>query len=160
MSTAQLVEQILSKRSFLCIGLDTDLEKIPEHLLVEDDPIFAFNKAIVDATHTLCVAYKPNTAFYEAYGTRGWGSLIKTVENDANKGRRQFLILVALFFAPVIIALVVWNYVSEHGVGTTKAPYIKKELGEKELMIMKKIKVTFDPNGILNPGKIFNSSKN
>ena len=63
------------KQSFLCIGLDTDLEKIPKHLLQEEDPIFAFNKAIIDATHHLCVAYKPNTAFYEAYGIKGWKSL-------------------------------------------------------------------------------------
>lgn len=80
MSTEQLVEQIFLKRSFLCIGLDTDLEKIPRHLLNEDDPIFAFNKAIIDATHTLCVAYKPNTAFYEAYGSKGWDSLVKTAD--------------------------------------------------------------------------------
>lgn len=78
MTTEQLVQQIQKKRSFLCIGLDTDLDKIPAHLLQEDDPVFAFNKAIIDATHTLCVAYKPNTAFYEAYGSKGWDSLEKT----------------------------------------------------------------------------------
>ncbi|MGI9547453.1 MAG: orotidine-5'-phosphate decarboxylase [Flavobacteriaceae bacterium] len=78
MTTEQLVHQIHKKRSFLCIGLDTDLEKIPEHILEEEDPLFAFNKAIIDATHNLCVGYKPNTAFYEAYGARGWESLKKT----------------------------------------------------------------------------------
>lgn len=79
MTTQQLIEQIKIKQSFLCIGLDVDLEKIPEHLLKEEDPIFAFNKAIIDATHHLCVSYKPNTAFYEAYGLKGWKALEKTI---------------------------------------------------------------------------------
>ncbi|GAA3652943.1 orotidine-5'-phosphate decarboxylase [Flavivirga jejuensis] len=79
MTTNQLVQQIKKKKSFLCIGLDVDLNKIPAHLLKEEDPIFAFNKAIIDATHHLCVAYKPNTAFYEAYGLKGWKSLEKTI---------------------------------------------------------------------------------
>ncbi|MCH3882824.1 MULTISPECIES: orotidine-5'-phosphate decarboxylase [Tenacibaculum] len=79
MTTEQLVAQIIKKKSFLCIGLDVDLAKIPSHLLQEEDPIFAFNKAIIDATHHLCVAYKPNTAFYEAYGIKGWQSLEKTI---------------------------------------------------------------------------------
>lgn len=79
MTTKELIIQIRKKESFLCIGLDTDLEKIPEHLLTEEDPIFAFNKAIIDATHHLCVAYKPNTAFYEAYGIKGWMALKKTI---------------------------------------------------------------------------------
>ncbi|MBT8307961.1 MAG: orotidine-5'-phosphate decarboxylase [Maribacter sp.] len=79
MTTQQLVEQIHKKQSFLCIGLDTDLTKIPDYLLAEEDPIFAFNKAIIDATHHLCVAYKPNTAFYEAYGLKGWQALEKTI---------------------------------------------------------------------------------
>ncbi|RXJ50577.1 orotidine-5'-phosphate decarboxylase [Gelidibacter gilvus] len=80
MTTPQLIEQIRLKKSFLCIGLDVDLSKIPEHLLKEEDPIFAFNKAIIDATHQLCVAYKPNTAFYEAYGLKGWKSLERTIQ--------------------------------------------------------------------------------
>lgn len=80
MTTQQLIEQIRLKKSFLCIGLDVDLSKIPQQFLHEDDPIFAFNKAIIDATHHLCVAYKPNTAFYEAYGLKGWKSLEKTIE--------------------------------------------------------------------------------
>ncbi|WP_445955953.1 orotidine-5'-phosphate decarboxylase [Yeosuana sp.] len=79
MTTKQLIEQIHRKKSFLCIGLDVDLNKIPEFLLKEEDPIFKFNKAIIDATHHLCVAYKPNTAFYEAYGLKGWKALEKTI---------------------------------------------------------------------------------
>jgi orotidine-5'-phosphate decarboxylase len=79
LTTEQLTEQIKKKNSFLCIGLDVDLNKIPKHLLKEEDPIFAFNKAIIDATHHLCVAYKPNTAFYEAYGLKGWKALGKTI---------------------------------------------------------------------------------
>ncbi len=80
MTTQQLVEQIKAKKSFLCIGLDVDLNKIPKHLLATEDPIFEFNKAIIDATHHLCVSYKPNTAFYEAYGLKGWKSLEKTIQ--------------------------------------------------------------------------------
>ena len=80
MTTEELVAQIRKKKSFLCIGLDTDLEKIPAHLLGEEDPIFAFNKAIIDATHDICVSYKPNIAFYEAYGIKGWQSLEKTIK--------------------------------------------------------------------------------
>ena len=80
MTTQNLVEQIHKKQSFLCIGLDTDLEKIPQFLLEKEDPIFAFNKAIIDATHDLCVAYKPNIAFYEAYGIKGWSALRKTID--------------------------------------------------------------------------------
>jgi len=79
MTTIQLIEQIQKKKSFLCIGLDVDLNKIPQHLLKEEDPIFEFNKAIIDATHHLCVAYKPNTAFYEACGIKGWQALKKTI---------------------------------------------------------------------------------
>jgi orotidine-5'-phosphate decarboxylase len=80
MTTQELIAQIKEKKSFLCIGLDVDLDKIPSHLLQEEDPIFEFNKAIIDATHQLCVAYKPNTAFYEAYGIKGWKSLEKTIQ--------------------------------------------------------------------------------
>ncbi|CAM1372893.1 Orotidine 5'-phosphate decarboxylase [Tenacibaculum litopenaei] len=79
MTTQQLINQIHKKQSFLCIGLDVDLNKIPAHLLEKEDPIFEFNKAIIDATHHLCVAYKPNTAFYEAYGIKGWKALDKTI---------------------------------------------------------------------------------
>lgn len=80
MTTQQLVKQIKTKKSFLCIGLDVDLNKIPQYLLATEDPIFEFNKAIIDATHHLCVSYKPNTAFYEAYGLKGWKSLEKTIQ--------------------------------------------------------------------------------
>jgi len=80
MTRAQLFEQIRKKSSYLCIGLDTDLEKIPKHLLKADDPVFEFNKQIIDATHEYCVAYKPNIAFYEALGPAGWLSLQKTLE--------------------------------------------------------------------------------
>ena len=80
MNKRELVNQIKSKESYLCIGLDTDLSKIPEHLRDIEDPIFEFNKQIIDATHDLCVAYKPNIAFYEALGTRGWESLQKTLD--------------------------------------------------------------------------------
>jgi len=79
MNRAQLIDQIIKKKSFLCVGLDVDLEKIPEHLLETEDPIFEFNKQIIDATADLTVAYKPNTAFYEAYGIEGWKSLSKTI---------------------------------------------------------------------------------
>ena len=79
MTTENLIEQIKIKKSFLCIGLDVDLTKIPKRFLELEDPIFEFNKAIIDATHDLAVAYKPNTAFYEAYGLKGWKSLQKTI---------------------------------------------------------------------------------
>ncbi|CAM4135685.1 orotidine-5'-phosphate decarboxylase [Flavobacterium weaverense] len=80
MTTQQLIEQIKIKKSFLTVGLDVDLNKIPTHLLELEDPIFEFNKAIIDATHDLCVSYKPNTAFYEAYGIKGWIALEKTIK--------------------------------------------------------------------------------
>jgi orotidine-5'-phosphate decarboxylase len=79
MTTQQIIQQIQQKKSFLCVGLDVDLAKIPSHLLELEDPIFEFNKTIIDATHDLTVAYKPNTAFYEAHGIKGWMSLQKTI---------------------------------------------------------------------------------
>jgi orotidine-5'-phosphate decarboxylase len=79
MNTEKLVSEIKRKQSFLCIGLDVDLSKIPEHLLKLSSPIFEFNKAIIDATHHLCVAYKPNIAFYEANGLEGWKALKQTI---------------------------------------------------------------------------------
>ena len=79
MTKQALISQIRKKNSFLCIGLDVDIEKIPAHLLELDDPIFEFNKQIIDATSDLAVAYKPNIAFYEAYGLKGWKSLEKTI---------------------------------------------------------------------------------
>ena len=71
MTRQQLTEQIFKKKSFLCVGLDVDLNKVPEHILKEEDPIFAFNKQIIDATAPYCVAYKPNLAFYECLGVKG-----------------------------------------------------------------------------------------
>ena len=79
MTRHQLFEQIQAKQSYLCVGLDTDLNKIPQHLLTYDDPVFEFNKQVIDATKDLCVAYKPNIAFYEAMGAKGWQSLEKTL---------------------------------------------------------------------------------
>lgn len=80
MNRQELVNQIKNKRTFLCVGLDTDLKKVPQHILNEDDPIFAFNKAIIDATADYCVAYKPNLAFYEAFGVKGLVSFEKTIK--------------------------------------------------------------------------------
>jgi orotidine-5'-phosphate decarboxylase len=80
MNRSSLIDLIKTKRSFLCIGLDTDLSKIPEHLQKKEDPAFEFNKAIIDATIDLTVAYKPNLAFYECNGVKGWNSLTKTIQ--------------------------------------------------------------------------------
>lgn len=80
MNRQEIINQIQEKRSFLCIGLDTDIKKIPSHLLDNDDPVFEFNKQIIDATKDLCVAYKPNIAFYESMGISGWNSLNKTLD--------------------------------------------------------------------------------
>lgn len=92
MTKEQLFENILRKQSFLCVGLDTDIKKIPEHLLKEDDPIFAFNKAIIDATQDLCIAYKPNLAFYESLGVKGWIAFEKTVKYIKQHYPDQFII--------------------------------------------------------------------
>ena len=92
MNRDQLFEQIRQKRSFLCIGLDSDSQKIPGHLKETSDPVFAFNKEIIDATQDLCVAYKPNLAFYESQGMSGWGSLEKTVAYIRDRYPEQFLI--------------------------------------------------------------------
>ncbi|MDO1447092.1 orotidine-5'-phosphate decarboxylase [Rhodocytophaga aerolata] len=80
MTRKELFQQMTQKQSYLCVGLDTDIQKIPSHLRSADDPIFEFNKQIIDATADFCVAYKPNTAFYEATGAKGWESLQKTLE--------------------------------------------------------------------------------
>ncbi len=80
MNREQLIEEIRRKKSFLCVGLDTDIRRIPKHLLGEPDPVFAFNKAIIDATADYAVAYKPNIAFYESRGAAGWESLQKTLD--------------------------------------------------------------------------------
>ena len=80
MTREQLIANIRRSRSFLCVGLDTDIKKIPQHLMECDDPMFAFNKAVIDATAPYCVAYKPNIAFYESQGVKGWTALGKTIE--------------------------------------------------------------------------------
>ncbi len=92
MNREQLFEQIKKKRSFLCVGLDSDILKIPPHLKETTDPIFAFNKEIIDTTQDLCVAYKPNLAFYESLGVSGWESLEKTVHYIREKYPEQFII--------------------------------------------------------------------
>lgn len=92
MDKKKLFENILRKKSFLCVGLDTDLKKIPTHLLKEEDPIFAFNKAIIDATANYCVAYKPNLAFYECMGVKGMLALEKTVNYIRSNYPDQFII--------------------------------------------------------------------
>lgn len=92
MTRSELFENILRKKSFLCIGLDTDLNKIPKHLLSLEDPIFEFNKMIIDATHDLCVAYKPNLAFYECLGIKGWQALEKTIQYLNSNYPDQFTI--------------------------------------------------------------------
>ncbi len=93
MNKQQLFENIKRKKSFLCVGLDTDLNKVPQYLLEdEEDPIFAFNRGIIDATAKYCVAYKPNLAFYEAYGVDGWMALEKTVEYIRTSYPDQFII--------------------------------------------------------------------
>lgn len=84
MNNEQLFNQILTKNSFLCVGLDTDIDRIPRFLMTYDDPVFEFNKRIIDATKDLCVAYKPNIAFYESMGVKGWISLQKTLEYIPN----------------------------------------------------------------------------
>lgn len=92
MNKQQLLDNIRRKKSFLCVGLDTDIKKIPEHLLNEEDPIFAFNKAIIDATAPYCVAYKPNLAFYEAFGVNGIIAFEKTVKYIRENHPDQFII--------------------------------------------------------------------
>ena len=92
MNKQQLISNIRAKKSFLCVGLDTDLKKIPAHLLQTEDPIFAFNKAIIDATAPYCVAYKPNLAFYECFGLKGWIAFEKTVRYIKENYPDQFII--------------------------------------------------------------------
>ena len=92
MTRKELIQQIREKQSFLCVGLDTDLKKIPQHLLAEDDPIFAFNKAIIDAIAPYCVSYKPNLAFYEAFGVKGLMAFEKTVKYLKQQYPNHFII--------------------------------------------------------------------
>jgi orotidine-5'-phosphate decarboxylase len=92
MNKQEIISQIKTKATFLCIGLDPDIQKIPSHLLKGKEPLFAFNKAIIDATHDLCVAYKPNLAFYESCGLEGWKAFEKTVRYIREKDPSQFII--------------------------------------------------------------------
>lgn len=92
MTRKELIASIQRKRSFLCVGLDTDLKKVPAHLLQEEDPVFAFNKAIIDATAPYCVAYKPNLAFYESMGVKGWIAFEETVAYLRENYPDQFII--------------------------------------------------------------------
>ncbi|KAA6345091.1 Orotidine 5'-phosphate decarboxylase [termite gut metagenome] len=92
MNKQQLFENSIRKQSFLCIGLDTDIEKIPRYLLRDEDPVFAFNKAIIDATADLCIAYKPNLAFYECLGVKGWIAFEKTIRYIKENYPDQFII--------------------------------------------------------------------
>jgi len=92
MKFSKLTVEIVKKQSFLCIGLDSDIQKIPQHLLDSDDPVFEFNKQIIDATHDLCIAYKPNIAFYESRGAAGWKSLEKTIKYLNDNHPELFLI--------------------------------------------------------------------
>ena len=92
MTRQDIVNQITKKQSFLCVGLDTDIKKIPTHLLSSEDPIFAFNKAIIDATAQYCIAYKPNLAFYESMGVKGWISFEKTIKYLKQNYPEQFII--------------------------------------------------------------------
>ena len=92
MTYNELFEQIQKKKSFLCVGLDSDIAKLPKHLLACEDPVFEFNKAIIDATASVTIAYKPNIAFYESRGLDGWRLLVKTVNYIKEKYRENFTI--------------------------------------------------------------------
>ena len=98
MNRQQLINEIFTKKTFLCVGLDTDINKIPAHLKNEDEPIFAFNKAIIDATAPYCVAYKPNLAFYECYGLKGMLAFEKTIQYIKENHPNHFIIADAQTF--------------------------------------------------------------
>lgn len=92
MKRQELIDQIFAKKTFLCVGLDTDIKKLPSHLLTEEDPIYSFNKAIIDATAPYCVAYKPNLAFYESNGVKGMISFEKTIKYLKENYPNHFII--------------------------------------------------------------------
>ena len=117
MNKQALVENIRRKKSFLCVGLDTDIKKIPQHLLNEEDPIFAFNKAIIDATAPYCIAYKPNLGFYESLGVKGWIAFEKTVEYIKQNYPDQFIIADA----------------KRGDIGNTSAMYARTFFGELDI---------------------------
>ena len=115
MNKQELFDNIRAKQSFLCVGLDTDIKKIPEHLLADEDPIFAFNKEIVDATAPFCVAYKPNLAFYESLGLKGWTAFEKTVKYIKSNYPDQFIVADA----------------KRGDIGNTSAMYARSFFGEE-----------------------------
>lgn len=117
MNRQELVSEIFGKKSFLCVGLDTDLQKIPQHLLKEEDPMFAFNKAIIDATAPYCVAYKPNLAFYEAAGLKGMASFERTVKYLKDNYKSHFIIADA----------------KRGDIGNTSAMYARTFFGEYDI---------------------------
>ncbi len=140
MTTLELINQIKKKKSFLCIGLDVDLNKIPQHLLKEEDPIFAFNKAIIDATHHLCVAYKPNTAFYEAYGLKGWQALEKTI-NYLNQNHPEIFTIADAKRGDIGNTSTMYAKAFFHDLGfdsVTVAPYMGKDSVEPFLAFQDK----------------------
>ena len=140
MTRQELVDNIRRKQSFLCVGLDTDLKKIPQHLLQEDDPLFAFNRAIIDATAPYCVAYKPNLAFYEAFGVKGLMAFEKTVKYpdqfiiaDAKRGDigNTSQMYARTFFGEYDVdALTVAPYMGEDSVTPFISPLPAPPLGE------------------------------
>ncbi len=140
MTTQQLIAQIRNKKSFLCIGLDVDIYKIPKHLLALEDPIFEFNKAIIDATHDVAVSYKPNTAFYEAYGIKGWISLQKTIDYLNEKHPEIFTIADAkrgdIGNTSTMYAKAFFEYLNFDSI--TVAPYMGKDSVEPFLAFEKK----------------------
>jgi orotidine-5'-phosphate decarboxylase len=117
MKKSEIFEQIKQKKSFLCVGLDTDIQKIPAHLLKEEDPIFAFNKAIIDATAPYCIAYKPNLAFYESLGLKGWVAFEKTIHYLKTNYPEQFIIADA----------------KRGDIGNTSAMYARSFFGELDI---------------------------
>lgn len=117
MNRQELIQEIKSRRTFLCVGLDTDLKKIPQHLLQEEDPIFEFNKAIVDATAPFCMAYKPNLAFYEAFGVKGMVSFEKTIQYLKQNYPHHFIIADA----------------KRGDIGNTSAMYARTFFGEYDI---------------------------
>ncbi|MCF0191592.1 MAG: orotidine-5'-phosphate decarboxylase [Marinilabiliaceae bacterium] len=117
MNRSQLVYNIFAKKSFLCVGLDTDIKKIPQHLLSEKDPVLAFNKAIIDATAPYCVAYKPNLAFYESLGVKGWIAFEETIKYLKSNYPNHFIIADA----------------KRGDIGNTSAMYARSFFGELDI---------------------------
>ena len=129
MKKKELFENIKHKKSFLCVGLDTDIKKIPPHLLLDDDPVFAFNRAIIDETAAYCIAYKLNLAFYENGGVEGWSSLEKTVDYIKTNHADQFIIADAkrgdIGNTSIMYAHTFFNNMGVHAI--TVAPYMGED---------------------------------